>query len=160
MKTSVHVLIWLLGISFLGAGVSSLRAPSSSTSPPPSPPDDPAGVQNPVALSVDPQVVLDQNPFRLSRQPASLRLGAAPPEFQSEVTTPAPAPIFPPLVVHGIIGGPPWTLLLSGVPGEADQVVLLQGDSIGQITFLGIRADSILLLVGDSTVVLPSIGGL
>src|SRR5690606_29800215 len=51
---------------------------------------------------------------------------------------PAPEPTVPTFYLRGTVGGPPWTALISGVPGRDGDAALHVGDSIGNVRIVGI----------------------
>ena len=58
------------------------------------------------------------------------------------------APPLPPqaqLVVQGIVGGPPWSVVVSGIPTVMGPTVLRPGDSVGGVSVVRIGRDSVVL---------------
>lgn len=93
--------------------------------------------------------VAQRNPFRLSNRPARVRHGEEP------VAAQAGRPAYrPPLALRAIVGGPPWTALLAGVPGQAGTVMISRGDRIDSLQVREITRDSVVLRGPDTTWVL------
>jgi hypothetical protein len=92
----------------------------------------------------------DRNPFRVDRKPASVRFTpweSAPPSSPP----PKPAPIRPPLAVVGIVGGPPWSAVVEGIPGRETGVLLTVGEEANGIHLTEIRGDTVRLAGFDTT---------
>jgi hypothetical protein len=68
------------------------------------------------------------------------------------VTTVAPLPAAPrpPLVVRGLLGGPPWDAVLDGIPGRTGSVVVRAGDVIGALRVRAITRDSVIVESADT----------
>jgi hypothetical protein len=47
--------------------------------------------------------------------------------------TAAPKPAPPKLVLRGIVGGPPWDVIIDGLPGHAAGAVVRDGESVSGI---------------------------
>lgn len=88
------------------------------------------------------------NPFRLDRKPADVRYN---PWEPVAVAAPPPAPPRPPLALAGLIGGPPWSALVEGIPGREGGVLLQAGDSVNGIRLVAIRGDTAVLSGFDTT---------
>lgn len=58
-----------------------------------------------------------------------------------EGTPQAAAPAKPRLVLVGIIGGPPWTAIVDGLPGHDGGYVVSAGESIEGLTVRSVRRD-------------------
>lgn len=93
--------------------------------------------------------VAGRNPFRLSNRPALVRHGEEP--VPAAVGGP---PYRPPLALRAIVGGPPWTALLAGVPGHTGTVMISRGDRIDSLEIRDITRDSVVLRGPDTTWVL------
>jgi hypothetical protein len=68
--------------------------------------------------------------------------GLAPPEPK------APRPT---LVLRGIIGGPPWSAILEGIPGRQGSVVLRRGDTVAALVVRAVRRDTVVIEGADTT---------
>lgn len=90
----------------------------------------------------------ERNPFRLSNRPSRFRHGE----------TPASGPITiayrPQLTVAAVVGGPPWTALLGGVPGVAGMVLVRPGDVVDSIHISSIARGRVVVRLPDTTWVL------
>ena len=90
--------------------------------------------------------VASSDPFRLDRHPS------APPIDQPAIAA-VTAPSFH-LELSGVMGGPPWRAIVSGIPGREVGVVVRAGDTLGGIKIRTIRRDSVIIQAGDSTMTL------
>jgi hypothetical protein len=87
--------------------------------------------------------VASSDPFRLDRHPS------APPVEQPAIVASAPPPLH--LELSGVIGGPPWRAIVSGIPGREVGVVVRAGDTLGGIRIRNIRRDTVIIQAGEST---------
>jgi hypothetical protein len=96
-----------------------------------------------------PQSVADHDPFRLERHPSPL---AYKPELEGAPPAPPPpkAPR-PPLVLAGILGGPPWEALIEGLPDKTGSVVVHAGDVFGDLKVRSVTRDSVIIRGADTT---------
>jgi len=87
------------------------------------------------------------DPFRASRHPSPVayrpELDGAPP--------PPPRPPRPGLAISGIIGGPPWSAVLEGVPGRDGGAVVRAGDTLGGLRVRAVRSDTVVITGMDTT---------
>jgi len=84
--------------------------------------------------------VVANDPFRLSRHPATVAY--------------SPAPVRPPrpnLVLRGIVGGPPWGAILEGIPGRDGNVLVRRGDSLGTLVVRAVGRDTVIIKGVDTT---------
>ena len=85
--------------------------------------------------------------FRIERAPPdSAAAAAAAPAMGIR-----PAVLTPSLVLRGLVGGPPWSAIVDGIPGSDGAVVLRVGQSSGGITLRAVRRDTIILQGRDTT---------
>ncbi|HKW09105.1 MAG TPA: hypothetical protein VJO33_01930 [Gemmatimonadaceae bacterium] len=92
--------------------------------------------------------VIQNDPFRLSRQPARVAYA-----FSSE-GQPAPAPVRAPrpnLILRGIVGGPPWSAIIEGIPGRDAGALLRAGDSIATLVIKAVGRDTVIIKGADTT---------
>jgi hypothetical protein len=54
-------------------------------------------------------------------------------------------------VLRGIIGGPPWSAILEGIPGREGSVVLRRGDTIAALRVRAVRRDTVVVEGADTT---------
>ena len=94
--------------------------------------------------------VVEANPFRVNRVPALIRIGRPIDLTAQPRTAPAPARVRPPLGVKAIVGGPPWTALLEGVPGATGATVVREGAKHGELTVLAISRDTVTVSAPDT----------
>jgi hypothetical protein len=64
---------------------------------------------------------------------------------------PVPQPPKPALKLRGLIGGPPWDVLLEGIPGRDGAVVARVGQTLGGITVRAVRRDTVIAQGMDTT---------
>jgi hypothetical protein len=91
--------------------------------------------------------VSSSNPFRLDRHPST------PTPDAPTVAVPPAAPTLA-LELSGVIGGPPWRAIVSGIPGRDAGVVVRAGDTLGGMRIRSIRRDTVVIQAGDSTMTL------
>jgi hypothetical protein len=92
--------------------------------------------------------VVANDPFRLSRHPAS---AAYSPALEGLAPPPVARPPRPNLVLRGIVGGPPWSAILDGVPGRDGNVIMRRGDSLGTIVVRAVGRDTVIIKGADTT---------
>jgi hypothetical protein len=90
---------------------------------------------------------IQHNPFRLERQPASV---AYSPELEGVVPV-AVRPARPALALRGIVGGPPWSAIIDGIPGRSAGTLLRLGDTAAGLLVRSIRKDTVVLKGADTT---------
>jgi hypothetical protein len=106
------------------------------------------------SLAAAADLVAERDPFRLTHRPASA-------DFRVEVTSGQPAYLMPPtaprppLVLKGIVGGPPWQAYLDGVPGREGGVLVARGDTLstpaGPLRIRAIGRDTVVVQAADTT---------
>lgn len=92
------------------------------------------------------EIAVQRNPFRASRTPSRVELldGEAP-ATRSEVNA------RPVLRLVGIVGGPPWSALLEGIPGRDGTALVAASDTAGGLLITAV--DSVQVrVVGRDTV--------
>jgi hypothetical protein len=92
------------------------------------------------------EVAVQRNPFRESRTPSSVELldGEAA-STRSEMTA------RPTLRLVGIVGGPPWSALLDGMPGREGAVLVAASDTAGDLVIASVDSAQV-RVVGRDTV--------
>lgn len=97
--------------------------------------------------------VHSRNLFRWDRSPAPVRFNPWEPVAGPGATPPA-RPSRPALILVGLLGGPPWTAMIEGIPGRESGVLLRVGETAGGIRLAEVR-EGIARLTGlDTTWVL------
>jgi hypothetical protein len=91
--------------------------------------------------------IVANNPFRLSRQPATVAYSPAL-EGLAPLTVRPPRPA---LVLLGIVGGPPWSAILEGIPGRDGSVMVRRGDSLGTLIVRAVGRDTVIIKGADTT---------
>lgn len=112
-----------------------------------------ASVPDTNRLSSSAKSLRDHDPFRFERKPTGVRFNPSGPNNQ-QVAPPPPAPPRPALRLVGIIGGPPWTTVVEGVPGRESGVLLRVGEDVGGIRLTTVGGDSAVFAGFDTTWVL------
>ena len=92
--------------------------------------------------------IVANNPFRLSRQPSTV---AYSPALEGLAPPPTLRPPRPELVLRGIIGGPPWSAILEGIPGRDGSVMARRGDSLGTLIVRAVGRDTVIIKGADTT---------
>jgi hypothetical protein len=92
--------------------------------------------------------VVANDPFRLSRRAASI---AYSPALEGLALPPVARPPRPNLVLRGIVGGPPWSAILDGIPGHDGSAVLRRGDSVGTVVVRAVGRDTVIIKGADTT---------
>jgi hypothetical protein len=92
--------------------------------------------------------IVTNDPFRLARSPSSV---AYSPALEGVAPPPETKPARPNLVLRGIIGGPPWSAILEGIPGREGSVVLRRGDTLAALRVRAVRRDTVVIEGADTT---------
>lgn len=95
------------------------------------------------------EVVVQRDPFRASRAPSRVELldGEAPPPT-SEVS------VRPILRLVGIVGGPPWSALLEGIPGRDGTTLVAANDTTGGLLISAVDSVQVRVVGRDTSWVL------
>jgi hypothetical protein len=75
--------------------------------------------------------IADGNLFRANRRAGAVFPASAPPD--------AVVASKPQLVLRGVVGGPPWEVLLEGLPGREGTTVMRLGQEIAGVTPISVR---------------------
>src|ERR1700693_2970374 len=135
-------LLWTItvGAGAMTAGQVLLSSKPSSLSGSPLPSMRGVLMYDPGQLREAADSVASSDPFRLDRHPS------APPIDQPAIAA-VTAPSFH-LELSGVMGGPPWRAIVSGIPGREVGVVVRAGDTLGGIKIRTIRRDSVIIQAG------------
>jgi hypothetical protein len=87
--------------------------------------------------------IVEGNVFRRDRSPAE-------PMAQSLLPIPKPVLQRPHLELRGLMGGPPWEVLLEGMPGHQSSVLMRVGQSIGGIKLTAVTTGTVVLRGADT----------
>jgi hypothetical protein len=147
MGSRVEALLIVVTLAFTSSAAWRLRSePGSGSavpsnrdirrSPPLGPSDD--------SLDALAQSVIDRDPFRIARAPASL------PYAQGSSEAPPTPAVRPNFVLRGIIG-PPWMAILDGIPGAPSGSVVQSGATFERIVIKRITRDSVVIQGADTT---------
>jgi hypothetical protein len=76
-----------------------------------------------------------------------LNVGAFVPALPVSVLTGHPAPHASPLqlVLRGVVGGPPWSAIVSGIPGTPGEIIMRLGDTVAGLWPSRIRPDTAII---------------
>ena len=94
------------------------------------------------------EYVVANDPFRLSRQPATVPYA---PALEGLAPPPTARPPRPTLVLRGIVGGPPWSAILDGLPGREGSALVRRGDTVGTILVRAVGRDTVIIQGADTT---------
>lgn len=92
--------------------------------------------------------VVANDPFRLSHQPATV---AYSPALEGIAPPPVARPPRPNFVLRGIIGGPPWSAIVDGIPGRDGSTVLRKGDPVSAYFVRAVGRDTVTIKGADTT---------
>lgn len=87
------------------------------------------------------------NVFRINRRPSDVQFGT--PDMPV-MANPQPVP-YSGIALKGVVGGPPWKAILSGVPAKPENVVVEVGDTLVGLRVQRIKSNQIVLTGKDST---------
>lgn len=97
------------------------------------------------SLDDDAATIVANDPFRLSNKPASVR-------FLSAASGVVPmAPTRPQFTLRAVIGGPPWSAIVEGIPGQTGGTVVTAGLAFEKIRFRSITRDTVFVQAPDTT---------
>lgn len=153
MKRRVtEVALTLLALMLGASAVRRAAADESLTAPVPVPPaaPRPAPRLSAAALESAGENVVRRNPFRISRAPGIVRVGQPVASSAGESRPMVIAPVKPNLIVRAIVGGPPWSALLDGLPNGVAGVVVREGDVFGTLRIGAITPDTVAAMERDS----------
>lgn len=94
------------------------------------------------------EYTIANDPFRLSRRPATV---AYSPALEGLAPPPVARPPRPNFVLRGIVGGPPWSAIIDGIPGREGSVLLRKGDSVAAFVIRAVGRDSVIIKGADTT---------
>ena len=103
------------------------------------------------SLSSWADLTVENDPFRLSNEKPDAQVGGAASRARPVGPDPMMRQPLPALFVKAIVGGPPWQAVLSGVPGENQDVVVQVGRAYGGLTIRRVTADSVIVQGADTT---------
>ncbi|MEP6733824.1 MAG: hypothetical protein ABJE10_24470 [bacterium] len=89
--------------------------------------------------------IVANDPFRLSNVPPQVRYLS--PATMAVVNV----PVRPALIVRAIIGGPPWSALVEGIPGQTGGVVVVVGNTFDKLRIRAIARDTVVVQAPDTT---------
>lgn len=145
----VEIALWSATLLCAMAATAGVRSPNERQS----------SAQRPARRSVQPTAstmrdidvasvtLIDGDPFRAARHPS-------PAEYRLELEgapSPPPRPPKPGLSVTGIIGGPPWSAVVEGIPGRQGSTVVQQGDTSGGLRVRSVKRDTVVITGMDTT---------
>ncbi len=92
-----------------------------------------------------------RNPFRFQRRPTEVRFGSPRGAAAPQVPLEAEEPDLSRVSLAGIVGGPPWAVILEGLPGAERGVLIQVGDQAHGVTVRDVRGDAAVLSSADTT---------
>lgn len=116
------------------------------------PPVRSAGPIDTAGLSEAAGRIRDHDPFRWERRPTRFRFNPWEPVKPTESSVRA-APR-PTLTLAGIVGGPPWTALVEGIPDRPGGALLRVGEEASGIRLVEVHGDTARLSGPDTTWIL------
>lgn len=93
-------------------------------------------------------MVVENDPFRFSNTPPTVRFD---PSSDASAQQPAMPLALPRLVLRAIVGGPPWSAVIDGLPGQPPGAVARQGSRFDELTVALIARDSVVVRANDTT---------
>ena len=143
----VELALWAGALAFGVAALLGARTPRDPAAA--------AGLRPPVAAPLPRAADTDASlaalvatdPFRAARHPSPV---AYKPELEGAPPPPPRAPR-PALAVSGIIGGPPWSAVLEGIPGREGGAVVRGGDTLGGLRVRQVTRDTVVITGMDTT---------
>lgn len=143
--------IWVTTVIVV-AGTGLILRPAHERAPSLAPTVPPASAEphqlNPDSLARATAFLVANDPFRLSHQPATV---AYSPALEGVAPPPVARPPRPNLVLRGIVGGPPWSAIVDGVPGRDGSTLLRRGDSVASYVIRAVGRDTVTLKGADTT---------
>ena len=97
------------------------------------------------SLEEDAATITVNDPFRLANRPPGVRFSP------TSLATPSPVPVRPFFTVRAIIGGPPWSALLEGIPGQSGGVIVSAGNTFDKLRIRSITRDTVVMQSPDTT---------
>lgn len=91
---------------------------------------------------------VSRDPFRLERRPSAVAYLAG---LAQEAPSPPSAPPRPALLLAGIMGGPPWTAVVDGIPGASGSTVVRQGQVVVSLRVRRVTRDLVIIEGADTT---------
>lgn len=147
----VRAALWLLTVLFLAAAVERARGRSTtheeiSAAPGGEVSSSPSRIE-PESLNTLADRIVGADVFLLARRPSPVAFGAS----GEGNSPPASTPPKPPLALSGVIGGPPWTGLLDGVPGHDQSVLVHAGDTLAKLFVRSVTRNRVVVVGLDTT---------
>ena len=85
------------------------------------------------------------DPFRLSNTPARVRF-----LFPASGVAPS-VPVRPLLVLRAVVGGPPWSAIVDGIPGQSGGTVVTAGQAFDVLRIRRVSRDTVVVQMADTT---------
>ena len=105
----------------------------------------PPMVAHPDSLDDAAATIVANDPFRLSNKPTSVRFLAAASGVVPSVE------VRPRFALRAIIGGPPWSAIVEGIPGQEGGIVVSAGLAVGAVRIGRITRDTVVVQAPDTT---------
>ena len=94
------------------------------------------------------------DPFRLSNTPPDVRYDPATEGIPGAPRPYVPPPVRPAFALKAIVGGPPWSAVVDGIPGQPAGAVVRQGVQYEKLLVRSVTRDSVIIQGPDTTWVL------
>ena len=91
------------------------------------------------------------DPFRLANRPSSVRYDV---KLEGGVGAPAqfvPPPVRPAFALKAIVGGPPWSAVVDGIPGQPPGTIVRTGIVFDKLTVRSVGRDTVVIAAPDTT---------
>ena len=91
------------------------------------------------------------DPFRLVNRPSGVRYDA---KLEGGAGAPAqfvPPPVRPAFALKAIVGGPPWSAVVDGIPGQPAGTIVRTGSSFDKLTVRSVGRDTVVIAAPDTT---------
>jgi hypothetical protein len=151
-KRGVVAVGWGLALlAVAGAGLAWRSAvPRVAASPPPHiAPTGALVVGDSAGIAITAERIRSANPFRLERKPSAVHYD--PWKLDAVVGTGSARPARPPVALVGLVGGPPWHVVLEGVPGREGGILLALGQESSGFRLVAVRGDTAVVAGVDTT---------
>lgn len=152
MQQHTERMLWAIsGILIIVTIVASRRSTTAQVAVPP--PAQYANVMmfDPEQFAATAEQTAAHDLFRLARKPSDVPFGTPDPP---PVPPTPPARPFQSLTLKGILGGPPWQAIFSGVPNHGGNVVARVGDTLTGLRVVRVRRDAVILRGRDTLLTL------
>ncbi|HEX3865444.1 MAG TPA: hypothetical protein VHV78_01785 [Gemmatimonadaceae bacterium] len=100
------------------------------------------------------EILVANDPFRLSNAPSTVRFELASDGAQTTTGIASPTAPRPTLTLKAIVGGPPWQALIDGIPGQPPGTMAEEGQRFDRFLVKVVASDSVIVQGPDTSWVL------